>query len=41
MDLGSTGSAAVVAGGSKRMGLAIAETLVMEGVRVAAPRRGA
>jgi NAD(P)-dependent dehydrogenase (short-subunit alcohol dehydrogenase family) len=36
MDLGLDGSAAVVTGGSKGMGLAIAETLAAEG----RPRRG-
>jgi 3-oxoacyl-[acyl-carrier protein] reductase len=40
MDLGLTGSAAVVTGGSKGMGLAIAETLAAEGARVAVMARG-
>ena len=35
MDLVLAGSAAVVTGGSKGMGLAIAETLAAEGARVA------
>lgn len=35
MDLGLTGSAAVVSGGSKGMGRAVAETLAAEGARVA------
>ena len=35
MDLGLAGSTAVVTGGSKGMGLAIAETLAAEGARVA------
>jgi 3-oxoacyl-[acyl-carrier protein] reductase len=39
MDLGLDGSAAVVTGGSKGMGLAIAETLAAEGARVAAMAR--
>jgi 3-oxoacyl-[acyl-carrier protein] reductase len=40
MDLGLTGSAAVVTGGSKGMGLAIARTLAAEGARVAVMARG-
>ena len=40
MDLGLEGSAAVVTGGSKGMGLAIAETLAAEGARVAVMARG-
>ena len=40
MDLGLSGSAAVVTGGSKGMGLAIAETLAAEGARVAVMARG-
>lgn len=40
MDLGLSGSAAVVTGGSKGMGLAIAETLASEGARVAIMARG-
>jgi 3-oxoacyl-[acyl-carrier protein] reductase len=40
MDLGLSGSAAVVTGGSKGMGLAIAETLAGEGARVAVMARG-
>jgi 3-oxoacyl-[acyl-carrier protein] reductase len=40
MDLGLGGSAAVVTGGSKGMGLAIAETLAAEGARVAVMARG-
>jgi len=40
MDLGLAGSAAVVTGGSKGMGLAIAETLAAEGARVAVMARG-
>ena len=40
MDLGLQGSAAVVTGGSKGMGLAIAETLAAEGARVAVMARG-
>jgi 3-oxoacyl-[acyl-carrier protein] reductase len=39
MDLGLDGSAAVVTGGSKGMGLAIAETLAAEGARVAVMAR--
>jgi 3-oxoacyl-[acyl-carrier protein] reductase len=39
MDLGLSGSAAVVTGGSKGMGLAIAETLAAEGARVAVMAR--
>ena len=35
MDLGLAGSKAVVTGGSKGMGLAIAESLASEGVSVA------
>ena len=35
MDLGLGGASAVVTGGSKGMGLAIAETLGAEGARVA------
>ena len=34
MDLGLAGSAAVVTGGSKGMGLAIAQTLAAEGARL-------
>jgi len=34
VDLGLAGSAAVVTGGSKGMGLAIAQTLAAEGARV-------
>ena len=41
MDLGLAGAAAVVTGGSKGMGLAIAETLAAEGARVAVMARGA
>jgi 3-oxoacyl-[acyl-carrier protein] reductase len=41
MDLGLAGSTAVVTGGSKGMGLAIAETLAAEGARVAVMARGA
>ncbi|WP_333891447.1 SDR family NAD(P)-dependent oxidoreductase [Mycolicibacterium gadium] len=41
MDLGLTGSAAVVTGGSKGMGLAIATTFAQEGARVAVMARGA
>ncbi|MEO3760473.1 SDR family NAD(P)-dependent oxidoreductase [Mycobacterium sp. B14F4] len=41
MDLGLAGSAAVVTGGSKGMGLAIATTLAEEGARVAVMARGA
>src|SRR3954447_12397893 len=40
MDLGLAGAAAVVTGGSKGMGLAIAETLAAEGARVAVMARG-
>ena len=40
MDLGLAGSAAVVTGGSKGMGLAIAETLAADGARVAVMARG-
>jgi NAD(P)-dependent dehydrogenase (short-subunit alcohol dehydrogenase family) len=40
MDLGLRGSAAVVTGGSKGMGLAIATTLAEEGARVAVMARG-
>ncbi|TPG31413.1 SDR family NAD(P)-dependent oxidoreductase [Mycolicibacterium hodleri] len=40
MDLGLAGSAAVVTGGSKGMGLAVAETLAAEGARVAVMARG-
>ena len=40
MDLGLAGSKAVVTGGSKGMGLAIAETLAAEGARVAVMARG-
>lgn len=40
MDLGLAGSTAVVTGGSKGMGLAIAETLAAEGARVAIMARG-
>lgn len=40
MDLGSAGSKAVVTGGSKGMGLAIAETLAAEGASVAVMARG-
>ena len=40
MDLGLAGSAAVVTGGSKGMGLAIAATLAAEGARVAVMARG-
>ncbi len=40
MDLGFTGSTAVVTGGSKGMGLAIAETLAAEGASVAVMARG-
>jgi NAD(P)-dependent dehydrogenase (short-subunit alcohol dehydrogenase family) len=39
MDLGFTGSTAVVTGGSKGMGLAIAETLAAEGANVAVMAR--
>src|SRR5690606_6019599 len=41
MDLGLAGSTAVVTGGSKGMGLAIATTLAQEGARVAVMARGA
>jgi 3-oxoacyl-[acyl-carrier protein] reductase len=40
VDLGLAGSAAVVTGGSKGMGLAIAQTLAAEGARVAVMARG-
>src|SRR5262245_31555144 len=40
MDLGLAGSKAVVTGGSKGMGLAIAETLAAEGASVAVMARG-
>jgi 3-oxoacyl-[acyl-carrier protein] reductase len=40
MDLGFTGSKAVVTGGSKGMGLAIAQTLAAEGASVALMARG-
>lgn len=40
MDLGLAGSAMVVTGGSKGMGLAIAESLAAEGARVAVMARG-
>ena len=40
MDLGFTGSKAVVTGGSKGMGLSIAETLAAEGASVAVMARG-
>ena len=40
MDLGLSGSVAVVTGGSKGMGLAIAQTLAAEGARVAVMARG-
>lgn len=40
MDMGFAGSTAVVTGGSKGMGLAIAETLAAEGARVAVMARG-
>lgn len=40
MDLGLAGSAAVVTGGSKGMGLAVAQTLAAEGARVAVMARG-
>jgi NAD(P)-dependent dehydrogenase (short-subunit alcohol dehydrogenase family) len=40
MDLGLAGSTAVVTGGSKGMGLAIAETLAAEGASVAVMARG-
>ena len=41
MDLGLAGSTAVVTGGSKGMGLAIATTLAEEGAKVAVMARGA
>ena len=41
MDLGLAGSTAVVTGGSKGMGLAIAMTLAEEGAKVAVMARGA
>ncbi|WP_142395065.1 SDR family NAD(P)-dependent oxidoreductase, partial [Mycobacterium avium] len=40
MDLGLAGSTAVVTGGSKGMGLAVAETLAAEGAKVAVMARG-
>jgi NAD(P)-dependent dehydrogenase (short-subunit alcohol dehydrogenase family) len=40
MDLGLAGATAVVTGGSKGMGLAIAQTLAAEGARVAVMARG-
>jgi 3-oxoacyl-[acyl-carrier protein] reductase len=40
MELGFTGSKAVVTGGSKGMGLAIAKTLAAEGASVAVMARG-
>lgn len=40
MDLGLAGATAVVTGGSKGMGLAIAETLAAEGAKVAVMARG-
>ena len=40
MDLGFDGSKAVVTGGSKGMGLAIAETMASEGASVAVMARG-
>ena len=40
MDLGLAGSKAVVTGGSKGMGLAIAQTLAAEGSSVAVMARG-
>ena len=40
MDLGLTGSTAVVTGGSKGMGLAIATTFAEEGAKVAVMARG-
>lgn len=40
MDLGFAGATAVVTGGSKGMGLAIAETLGAEGASVAIMARG-
>lgn len=39
MDLGLTGSTAVVTGGSKGMGLAIAQALAAEGANVAVMAR--
>ena len=39
MDLGLAGSAAVVTGGSKGMGLAIAQALAADGARVPVYRR--
>ena len=41
MDLGLAGATAVVTGGSKGMGLAIATTLAAEGAKVAVMARGA
>ena len=41
MDLGLAGSTAVVTGGSKGMGLAIATTFAEEGAKVAVMARGA
>ena len=41
MDLGLAGATAVVTGGSKGMGLAIAEAFAAEGARVAVMARGA
>src|SRR5882757_6834516 len=40
MDLGLAGATAVVTGGSKGMGLAIAETLAADGAKVAVMARG-
>ena len=40
MDLGLANATAVVTGGSKGMGLAIAETLAADGARVAVMARG-
>ena len=40
MDLGLAGSTAVVTGGSKGMGLAIAQTLAADGASVAVMARG-
>ena len=40
MDLGLAGATAVVTGGSKGMGLAIAQTLAADGARVAVMARG-